>query len=123
MVYFQRVSFFRRVYSLGSWLWYWTLHKLVSQTVCHITAWLTCSYPKSQFFGIDLSSEAIAQANKEKEQMGLNNSTFWCADLTDLPEEITKNLPQFNLVTSIMVLHDISFPKKVVVKHLILINH
>lgn len=45
--------------------------------------------------------------------MGLPNATFWCADLTALPSEIAEALKSVDLVTSFMVLHDLSFPGKV----------
>jgi SAM-dependent methyltransferase len=58
-------------------------------------------YPQSTFVGYDLSEEAIARANAEARDIGLNNAHFEILDVTQLPGAL-----KFDLITSFDAIHD-----------------
>ncbi|MDX9857869.1 MAG: class I SAM-dependent methyltransferase [candidate division Zixibacteria bacterium] len=62
-------------------------------------------YPNSRFTGYDLSTEAIASAVEQTEQLGLTNLKFAPVDLTHWSEESA-----FDLVTAFDAIHDQSRP-------------
>lgn len=69
---------------------------------------LAREFPRSTFSGYDIAEDAIAQARKEAEEMGLSNASFDVVDVTHLP-----NGPGFDLVTAFDAVHDQKEPDAV----------
>jgi len=68
-------------------------------------------FPDSRFSGYDLSEEAIAWANDQARQRGLDNLTFHVRDLSDFDQSAT---PQaFDFITTFDAIHDQAWPLKV----------
>jgi SAM-dependent methyltransferase len=67
----------------------------------HATNVLAREYPNSTFIGYDIAEDAIDSANAEAEEMGLTNSTFDVADVTNLAVE-----SKFDLITAFDAVHD-----------------
>jgi ubiquinone/menaquinone biosynthesis C-methylase UbiE len=67
----------------------------------HATNVLAREYPKSTFIGYDIAEDAIDRANAEAKEMGLTNSTFDVADVTNLAVE-----SKFDLITAFDAVHD-----------------
>jgi len=65
-------------------------------------------YPNSRFTGLDLSADAVANANAEVERRGLSNVRF---EVCDLPTWTAENA--YDLVTAFDVIHDQAKPAKV----------
>jgi 2-polyprenyl-3-methyl-5-hydroxy-6-metoxy-1,4-benzoquinol methylase len=59
------------------------------------------TYPRSSFFGYDLSEDAIAKASAEARALGLRNAQFEVRDVVTLPTE-----PKFDLITAFDAIHD-----------------
>ena len=68
-------------------------------------------YPRSQFFGIDLSAEAIDFARDEAGRRKLNNVQFICRDLTDFNDDGFDR--DFDLITTFDAVHDQASPLNV----------
>lgn len=66
------------------------------------------TFPSSDFTGYDFSKEAIQNAKKESEQLGLSNTTFEQQDVTHFDHK-----DQFDLVTAFDAIHDQADPEKV----------
>ncbi len=66
------------------------------------------AFPNSQFYGCDLSEEAIAFAQNETAVAGLTNVSFFVQDMT------TFNVnSQYDLITAFDAIHDQAFPARV----------
>jgi 2-polyprenyl-3-methyl-5-hydroxy-6-metoxy-1,4-benzoquinol methylase len=76
-----------------------------------VTNHLAARFPKSQFTGMDLSSEAVAFARAEAAEKKLTNVEFLVRDLTDFDE--TAPSEQFDLVTTFDAIHDQAHPLRV----------
>jgi 2-polyprenyl-3-methyl-5-hydroxy-6-metoxy-1,4-benzoquinol methylase len=74
----------------------------------HATNVLAREYPNSTFIGYDIAEDAISSANVEAEAMGLTNSTFDVADVTNLAVE-----SKFGLITAFDAIHDQREPETV----------
>ena len=74
----------------------------------HATNVLAREYPNSTFIGYDIAEDAIGSANVEAEAMGLMNSTFDVADVTNLAVE-----SKFGLITAFDAIHDQREPETV----------
>jgi ubiquinone/menaquinone biosynthesis C-methylase UbiE len=74
----------------------------------HATNVLAQEYPNSTFIGYDIAEDAIDSANAEAEEMGLTNSTFDVADVTNLAVE-----SRFDLITAFDAVHDQREPETV----------
>jgi SAM-dependent methyltransferase len=72
---------------------------------------LAARYPKSQFIGMDLSSEGVAFARAEAAGKNLKNAEFVVRDLTHFDE--TAPSGQFDLVTTFDAIHDQAQPLRV----------
>jgi 2-polyprenyl-3-methyl-5-hydroxy-6-metoxy-1,4-benzoquinol methylase len=72
---------------------------------------LASLYPKSQFTGIDLSSEAIGNAKREASEKGLTNVRFVSRDLSDFNESAP--VEQYDLITTFDAIHDQGKPLNV----------
>jgi ubiquinone/menaquinone biosynthesis C-methylase UbiE len=68
-------------------------------------------FPKSQFVGMDLSSDAIGAARADAEARGLHNVTFEVADLSNFDESAEPG--RFDLVTTFDAIHDQARPLNV----------
>ena len=69
---------------------------------------LAREYPASRFWGYDFAEDAIADAQREAKDWGLDNVRFEARDVTDLPGE-----PQFDLITAFDAIHDQKSPDAV----------
>ena len=74
----------------------------------HATNVLAREFPNSTFIGYDIAEDAIDVATAEAEEMGLTNSTFGVADVTNLAVEA-----QFDLITAFDAIHDQREPESV----------
>jgi 2-polyprenyl-3-methyl-5-hydroxy-6-metoxy-1,4-benzoquinol methylase len=72
---------------------------------------LAALFPASQFFGIDLSKEAIGFARAEAAEKKLKNTEFAARDLSDFDE--TAPSEQFDLITTFDAVHDQASPLRV----------
>jgi ubiquinone/menaquinone biosynthesis C-methylase UbiE len=72
---------------------------------------LAARFPKSQFTGVDLSSEGVAFARAEAAEKNLKNTEFVVRDLTNFNE--TAPSEQFDLVTTFDAIHDQAQPLRV----------
>jgi 2-polyprenyl-3-methyl-5-hydroxy-6-metoxy-1,4-benzoquinol methylase len=72
---------------------------------------LASLFPKSQFVGLDLSSEAIERAMIEASSMGLSNVKFAIKDLTDFHKSAP--VKEFDLITTFDAIHDQAQPLNV----------
>jgi 2-polyprenyl-3-methyl-5-hydroxy-6-metoxy-1,4-benzoquinol methylase len=63
------------------------------------------SFPKSKFFGYDISKEAIDTGKKEAKEMGLANVEFEIRDITSLDDK-----GKFDLITAFDTIHDQAHP-------------
>jgi 2-polyprenyl-3-methyl-5-hydroxy-6-metoxy-1,4-benzoquinol methylase len=68
-------------------------------------------FPKSRFFGADLSEDAIAHARNEASGMGLDNIEFNAVDLSDFHERAEPE--SFDFVTTFDAVHDQAKPLNV----------
>jgi SAM-dependent methyltransferase len=66
------------------------------------------TYPRSHFFGYEISLEAIAAATTEARGLGLSNVRFEEKDVSTLSD-----LEQFDLITAFDAIHDQAKPDKV----------
>lgn len=66
------------------------------------------TYPKSRYHGYDISQEAIGNAKKEAERLGLTNTTFERQDVSKFVKE-----NHFDLITAFDAIHDQADPQKV----------
>jgi len=69
---------------------------------------LAREFPHSTFFGYDIAEDAITQARKEANEMGLSNSSFDVVDVSVLPTSVN-----FDLVTAFDAVHDQKAPEEV----------
>jgi ubiquinone/menaquinone biosynthesis C-methylase UbiE len=74
----------------------------------HATNVLAREFPNSTFLGYDIAEDAIDQARRESNEMGLSNSMFDVVDVTDLPAD-----PKFDLITAFDAVHDQKAPDAV----------
>jgi 2-polyprenyl-3-methyl-5-hydroxy-6-metoxy-1,4-benzoquinol methylase len=72
---------------------------------------LAALYPRSQFLGLDLSTDAIAHAREEASLAGLNNVEFAAVDLTDFDR--TAEHEAFDFITTFDSIHDQAKPLNV----------
>jgi len=72
---------------------------------------LASLFPNSHFTGMDLSSEAIANARREAAESRLNNVEFIVQDLTDF--HLTAPVEQFDFITTFDAIHDQGQPLNV----------
>jgi 2-polyprenyl-3-methyl-5-hydroxy-6-metoxy-1,4-benzoquinol methylase len=72
---------------------------------------LAARFPKSQFTGMDLSSEGVAFARAEAAEKNLRNTEFVARDLSNFDE--TAPSEQFDLVTTFDAIHDQAQPLRV----------
>jgi SAM-dependent methyltransferase len=77
----------------------------------HALLHLAARFPNSEFFGYELSGEAIAHARKQAMKRGLSNVTFERRDLTGFAESAEAEL--FDLVTAFDAIHDQITPQSV----------
>jgi 2-polyprenyl-3-methyl-5-hydroxy-6-metoxy-1,4-benzoquinol methylase len=68
-------------------------------------------FPKSQFRGVDLSTEAIGNARAEASKKGLRNIEFEIADVSRFDE--TAKPEEYDLVTTFDAIHDQAAPLRV----------
>ena len=68
-------------------------------------------YPHSTFIGYDIAEDAIDRATAEAKKMGLTNSTFEVADVTNLGSSV-----KFDLITAFDAIHDQREPETVLIK-------
>ncbi|XP_071965183.1 S-adenosylmethionine-dependent methyltransferase Rv2258c-like [Antedon mediterranea] len=66
-------------------------------------------FPKSRFYGIDISRESIEFAKREAEKLSLDNAEFYTQDATQLPSDWSE---KFDYVTSFDAIHDMPKPYK-----------
>lgn len=66
------------------------------------------TFPSSQFVGYDFSKEGIANAEREKEDLGITNSSFEQQDVANFDHE-----DHFDLITAFDAIHDQANPEKV----------
>ncbi|MFB5614882.1 MAG: class I SAM-dependent methyltransferase [Candidatus Nitrosomaritimum yanchengensis] len=66
------------------------------------------TFPSSQFVGYDFSKEGIANAEREKEGLGITNSSFEQQDVANFDHE-----DHFDLITAFDAIHDQANPEKV----------
>jgi len=66
------------------------------------------AFPKSRFFGYDLSSEAIAAGRSSAAERGIENVRFEVRDLTTMRDE-----QRFDLITAFDAIHDQARPDTV----------
>ncbi|CAD5119698.1 DgyrCDS8290 [Dimorphilus gyrociliatus] len=71
---------------------------------------LALQFPKSTFYGVEISEKALQVARKNAENCGVKNIKFIVADATNLPKEWTG---KFKYVHTSHVHHDSSRPRKV----------
>ncbi|XP_070543232.1 S-adenosylmethionine-dependent methyltransferase Rv2258c-like [Ptychodera flava] len=67
-------------------------------------------FPHSNFYGIDISVDAVATAQKEASRKGLKNTTFLVKDAASLPSEWSE---KFDFVTAFDCIHDQAEPEAV----------
>lgn len=72
---------------------------------------LARTYPNSRFVGIDLSNEAVSNARREAESLGLQNIEFIERDITNLDQD--GPVEEFDLVTTFDAIHDQARPLNV----------
>jgi SAM-dependent methyltransferase len=65
-------------------------------------------YPRSDFVGYDIGTDAIERARAEASAMGLSNARFEVRDVTRLPPDI-----EFDLITAFDAIHDQKDPAAV----------
>jgi SAM-dependent methyltransferase len=65
-------------------------------------------YPRSDFVGYDIATDAIERARAEARTMGLSNARFEVRDVTQLPSE-----SKFDLITAFDAIHDQKDPAAV----------
>lgn len=66
------------------------------------------TFPSSQFVGYDFSKEGITNAEREKEDLGITNSSFEQQDVANFDHE-----DHFDLITAFDAIHDQANPEKV----------
>ncbi|MFH0730851.1 MAG: class I SAM-dependent methyltransferase [Pseudomonadota bacterium] len=67
------------------------------------------AFPKSEFVGMDISGEAVAEAQKEAGRQGLSNATFILIDAATLSENESYE-GAFDYITAFDAIHDQSRP-------------
>ena len=67
----------------------------------HVSNLLAQAFPKSTFYGYDISQDGIRAAQAEAAAMSLTNVHFEVRDVTQLPSEA-----QFDLITAFDAIHD-----------------
>jgi 2-polyprenyl-3-methyl-5-hydroxy-6-metoxy-1,4-benzoquinol methylase len=72
---------------------------------------LASLYPRSQFIGMDLSTEAVEHARSEAARQGLRNLEFVAVDLSDF--EDTAEPEAFDFITTFDAVHDQARPLSV----------
>ena len=72
---------------------------------------LAVRYPNSEFFGYELSDQALAEARDDAARAGLENIRFEQRDLTGF--DITADPEAFDLVTAFDAIHDQAAPREV----------
>lgn len=68
-------------------------------------------YPRSEFIGVDLSTEAIEYARQEAEHLGYQNVRFAVKDVTDFDQ--TAEDEKFDMITTFDAVHDQARPLNV----------
>ena len=71
---------------------------------------LAAAYPKSEFYGFDISQEAIQRATNEAEKRNLKNAHFKVQDCANLGTEYND---YFDYITAFDTIHDQAYPGKV----------
>ena len=71
----------------------------------HVINILAREFPESQFYGYDIAEDGIESARTEAKKMGLSNTTFDVADVTNLPSQT-----KFDLITAFDAIHDQKSP-------------
>ena len=66
--------------------------------------WLAATYPRSTFYGIDVTQEGITEARAMATDRGLQNAVFLLADGADLPADLSD---KFDYILFVDTLHDI----------------
>ncbi len=69
---------------------------------------MASEYPRSNFIGYDISSEATNIASSESKKLGLKNISFEVKDVSNIGE-----IERFNLITAFDAIHDQAKPDKV----------
>lgn len=72
---------------------------------------LASLFPQTEFTGMDLSSEAIANATAEASRLGLNNVRFIVKDLSDFHQTAPEE--QYDFITTFDAVHDQGKPLNV----------
>jgi SAM-dependent methyltransferase len=67
------------------------------------------AFPKSRFHGYEISEHALARAERNREDAGLDNVAFHDARTDPLPDA-----PRFDLITTFDCLHDMAHPQRVI---------
>jgi ubiquinone/menaquinone biosynthesis C-methylase UbiE len=68
------------------------------------------AFPKSEFVGMDISGEAVAEAQREARRQGLSNATFILIDAATLSKNKTYERA-FDYITAFDAIHDQSRPQ------------
>eukprot|EP00795_Rhopilema_esculentum_P005096 gene5096-213_t len=71
---------------------------------------MAAKFPRSEFYGFDISEEAITKAKEEAERQGLVNAHFKVQDCANLDLEYQED---FDYVTAFDSIHDQAHPDKV----------
>ncbi len=71
---------------------------------------LAKKYPRSMFYGIDISEEAITKAKSEAKRLEVTNCNFLVHDATQLPKRWSDN---FDFVMAFDCIHDMARPTNV----------
>lgn len=71
-----------------------------------VTCFVALCYPDVQFTGVDKNPDAIENAKRLAEKLGVNNAEFVCCDVYDFHGE-----SPFDLVTSFRCLLDVAYDK------------
>ena len=72
---------------------------------------MATEYPRSNFMGYDISSEATNIASSESKKLGLKNISFEVKDVSNIGE-----FERFNLITAFDAIHDQAKPDKVLIE-------
>ena len=76
----------------------------VGCSIGHVALTLAEKFPKSIIYGFDVSEEAVAMANEDAKDRGLDNVTFGVNDACALPDDWTN---KWDFMTMWDVAHDV----------------
>ncbi len=67
----------------------------------HAVNLMAAAFPASSFTGYDIAADAVARAQSESREMGLDNAVFKVLDITELPTD-----PRFDVICAFDAIHD-----------------